>query len=147
MYEGRSARAHRQAQTGPSSDRSSARPSRPKGKLMPNVTTGLTNGGVTTHFNFSYDSSLGGAGGVEPARINQLLATGTGGKPVIENDFDWLQAQFAGVDMTKSKSFPIPVQVTAVVPPGGGYSASWGWPLLMNARKNASTLLRSMFIA
>src|ERR1700693_3068673 len=55
------------------------------------VTTGLPNGGVTTHFNFFYDPSLGGAGGVEPARINQLLAAGAGGKPVIENDFDWLQ--------------------------------------------------------
>ena len=109
------------------------------------VTTGLTNGGVTTHFNFFYDPSLGGAGGVEPARINQLLATGTGGKPVIENDFDWLQAQFTGVDMTKSRSFPIPVQVTAVVE--AGYNASWGWPLVMNAGKNASTLLRSMFIS
>jgi hypothetical protein len=26
------------------------------------VTTGLTSGGVTTHFNFFYESSLGGAG-------------------------------------------------------------------------------------
>ena len=42
------------------------------------VTTGLTNGGVTTHFNFFYDPSLGGAGGIEPARINQLLAAGHG---------------------------------------------------------------------
>ena len=109
------------------------------------LTTGLTNGGVTTHFNFFYDPSLGGAGGVEPARINQLLATGTGGKPVIENDFDWLQAQFAGVDMTKARSFPIPVQVTAVVE--AGYNASWGWPLVMNAGNNPSTLLRSMFVA
>ncbi len=109
------------------------------------VTTGLTNGGVTTHFNFFYDPSLGGAGGIEPARINQLLAAGTGGKPVIEGDFDWLQAQFAGVDMTKARSFPILVHVTAVVE--AGYNASWGWPLVMNAGQNASTLLRSMFIS
>ena len=109
------------------------------------VTTGLTNGGVTTHFNFFYDPSLGGAGGVEPARINQLLAVGAGGKPVIENDFDWLQAQFAGVDMTKARSFPIPVQVTAVKE--SGYNAGWGWPLFMNAGTNAATLLRSMFIS
>lgn len=109
------------------------------------VTTGLTNGGVTTHFNFFYAPSLGGAGGVEPARINQLLAVGAHGKPVIENDFDWLQAQFAGVDMTKARPFPIPVQVTAVVE--SGYNAFWGWPLVMNAGSNAATLLRSMFIA
>ena len=109
------------------------------------VTTGLTNGGVTTHFNFFYDSNLGGAGGVEPARINQLLAAGAGGKPVIENDFDWLQAQFTGVDMTKARSFPIVVHVTNVVE--SGYNAFWGWPLVMNAGTNAATLLRSMFIS
>ena len=109
------------------------------------VTTGLTNGGVTSHFNFFYDATLAGAGGVEPARINQLLATGANSKPVIENDFDWLQAQFAGVDMTKAKPFPIPVQVTAVVEPG--YNAGWGWPLVMNAGTRPATLLRSMFVA
>jgi hypothetical protein len=109
------------------------------------VTTGLTNGGVTTHFNFFYDPNIGGTGGVEPARINQLLAAGTGGKPVIENDFDWLQAQFAGIDMTKARSFPILVHVTSVVEPG--YNASWGWPLVMNAGTYPSTLLRSMFIS
>lgn len=109
------------------------------------VTTGLTNGGVTTRFNFFYSPSLGGAGGVEPARINQLLAAGAGGKPVIENDFDWLQAQFAGVDMTKARPFPIPLYVTAVVE--NGYNAYWGWPVVMNAGSNPSTLLRSMFIS
>ena len=67
------------------------------------VTTGLINSGVTKNINFFYDPSLSGTGGVEPARINQLLAAGVGGKPVIENDFDWLQAQFAGVDMTKAR--------------------------------------------
>ena len=64
---------------------------------------------------------------------------------MIENDFDWLQAQFAGVDMTQGRTFPIPVQVTAVVE--SGYNASWGWPLVMNAGNHPSTLLRSMFIA
>jgi len=109
------------------------------------VTTGLTGGGVTPHFNFFYDATLGGAGGVEPTRINQVLATGANSKQVIENDFDWLQAQFAGVDMTNGRPFPIPVHVTAVVQ--GGYNAGWGWPLVMNAGNRASTLLRSMFIA
>lgn len=109
------------------------------------VTTGLINGGVTTHFNFFYDPSLGGAGGIEPARINQVLATGANAKPVIENDFDWLQAQFAGIDMTRARSFPIPIHVTAVVE--NGYNASWGWPLVMNAGTNPATLLRSMFIS
>lgn len=109
------------------------------------VTAGLTNGGVTTHFNFSYDPSLGGAGGIEPARINQVLATGANNKPVIENDFDWLQAQFAGVDMTQARPFPIPVQLTAVVE--SGYDAHWGWPLVMDAGTYPSTMLRSMFVS
>ena len=47
--------------------------------------------------------------------------------------------------MTKSRSFPIPVQVTAVVEPG--YNAFWGWPLVMNAGQNAWTLLRAFFIS
>ncbi|MCW2755441.1 MAG: hypothetical protein JWQ32_2852 [Marmoricola sp.] len=106
------------------------------------VNTGLTGGGVTTHFTFYYDPVLSvGAGAVEPARTNELLAV-AGGKPVIENDFDWLQAQFAGVSLT---SFPIPVQITGI-PGYGGYGASW-WPLIMNADRNASTLLRCMMIA
>ena len=68
------------------------------------VTTGLTYCGVTTHFNFFFTLRASAErGGVEPARINQVLAAGTGGKPVIENDFDWLQAQFAGIDMTKRR--------------------------------------------
>ncbi|HJQ07498.1 MAG TPA: hypothetical protein VJ872_18760 [Nocardioides sp.] len=109
------------------------------------VNTGLTGGGVTTHFTFYYDPVLGtGAGAVEPARTNEILAT-VGSKPVIENDFDWLQAQFAGVDMTKARPFPIPVQITGV-PGGGSYGASW-WPLVMNADRAASSLLRCMMIA
>jgi hypothetical protein len=89
------------------------------------VTTGLTTGGVTTHFNFFYDATLVG----EPARINQVLATGALSKPVIENDFDWLQAQFKGVDMTEGNTFPIQVAVTAVIQSVYNASWSWGWPL------------------
>jgi hypothetical protein len=66
------------------------------------VTTGLTNGGFRTHFNFFYDTT------VELTHINQVLATGALCKPVIQNDFDWLQAQFKGVDITKGKSFSDP---------------------------------------
>ena len=32
---------------------------------MAQVSTGVTNGGVTTHYTFAYDD-LGGSGGVEP---------------------------------------------------------------------------------
>ncbi len=48
------------------------------------VTTGLTNGGITTHYAFAYDESLGGPGGVEPARTNAVIAS-------CEADFAWMQ--------------------------------------------------------
>jgi hypothetical protein len=41
---------------------------------MAYTTAGLTNGGVTTHYRFSYDTALGGIGGVEPARTNAVIA-------------------------------------------------------------------------
>src|SRR3569832_2023170 len=69
------------------------------------VTTGLTGGGVTTHYSFAYDESLGGPGGIEPARTNAVIAA-------CENDFNWMQTQFAGV--TIGVTTPIPTFVTAL---------------------------------
>jgi hypothetical protein len=105
------------------------------------VTTGLTGGGVTTHFNFFYDPVLAGPGGVEPARINSLLQTPN---PLCEADFNWMQTQFVGVDITKGVTVPIPVLVTAVVE--GGYSASW-YPLIMVPGNRPASLLRSLMVA
>jgi hypothetical protein len=46
------------------------------------ITTGLTNGGVTTNFSFQYDSSLqktsANPSGVEPARTNAVIAAAEG---------------------------------------------------------------------
>lgn len=53
------------------------------------VTTGLTNGGVTTHYKFSYDASLAGPGGVEPARTNAVIAA-------CEADYDLMSSWFGG---------------------------------------------------
>jgi len=53
------------------------------------VTTGLTNGGVTTHYRFSYDKSLGGAGGQEPARTNAVIAA-------CEADYSLMSGWFGG---------------------------------------------------
>lgn len=93
------------------------------------VTTGLTNGGVTTHYAFAYDESLGGPGGVEPARTNAVIAA-------CEADFAWMQSQFAGVDIANAPygiTLPIPTYVSAL----GGWSASW-WPLNLNPGRTAS---------
>jgi len=96
------------------------------------VTTGLTNGGVTTHYAFAYDESLGGPGGVEPARTNAVIA-------VCESDFGWMQTQFAGVTLTGG---PIPTFVTAL---GGG--ASW-WPLKLKPGKTGSSdSMRALMVA
>ncbi len=99
------------------------------------VTTGLTGGGVTTHYSFFYDETLGGPGGIEPARTNSVIAS-------CEADFNWMQTQFAGVDITKAISLPIPTYVTAL----GGWSASW-WPLKLNPGTTApATLVRTAMV-
>ena len=53
------------------------------------VTTGLINGGATTHYAFSYDQALGGTGGVEPARTNAVIAA-------CEADYNLLSGWFGG---------------------------------------------------
>jgi hypothetical protein len=100
------------------------------------VTTGLTAGGVTAHYEFYYDESLGGPGGVEPARTNAVIAD-------CEADFGWMQTQFAGVDITNAMSLPIPTYVTAL---GGG--ASWGPPLTLRPGNSApASFLRCLMVA
>jgi len=59
------------------------------------VTTGLTSGGATTHYAFSYDSSLT-AGGLEPARTQALMNAAEGDYTIMAN---W----FAGVTMPSSR--------------------------------------------
>ncbi len=99
------------------------------------MTTGLTGGGVTTHYGFSYDENLGGPGGAEPARTNAVIA-------VCEADFTWMQTQFAGVDITNAISLLIPTFVTAL---GGG--ASW-WPLKLKPGKTGSSdSMRALMVA
>lgn len=56
---------------------------------MAYTTAGLTNGGVTTHYKFSYDSALGGPGGVEPARTNAVIAA-------CEGDYNLMKGWFGG---------------------------------------------------
>jgi hypothetical protein len=53
------------------------------------VTTGLTNGGVTTHYRFSYDDALGSPAGPEPARTNAVIA-------VCEADYNSMFGWFGG---------------------------------------------------
>jgi hypothetical protein len=99
------------------------------------VTTGLTGGGVTTHYAFYYDESLGGPGGIEPARTNAVIAA-------CETDFNWMQTQFAGVDIANAMTLPIPTHVTAL---GGG--AGWGPPLTLKPGNGPASTLRALMVA
>ncbi len=100
------------------------------------VTTGLTGGGTTTHYQFYYDPVLAGAGGLEPARTNAIIAS-------CEIDFAWLQNQFAGV--TIAVTVPIPTYVTALGT-ANGWGASW-YPLVLQPFTRPATFLRCMMIA
>lgn len=101
------------------------------------ITTGLTAGGLTAHYQFSYDQVLGGPGGVEPARTNAVIAQ-------IEADFAWMQAQFAGVDITNGITPPILTYITALG--GPGFSGSW-WPLVIKPGRTApASLLRLVIV-
>ena len=103
------------------------------------VTTGLTGGGTTTHYQFYYDKALAGAGGPEPARTNQVIAA-------CETDYAWLQTQFAGVTITQT--LPIPTYVTAINNTSGAWSAGWGPPLSLNPFQGAgSSFVRCLIIA
>ena len=53
------------------------------------ITTGLTNGGVTTHYRFSYDDSLAAPSGPEPARTNAVIAA-------CETDYNLMSGWFGG---------------------------------------------------
>jgi hypothetical protein len=60
---------------------------------MTNTTDGLTNGGVTSHYKFQYDSTLkktaANPGGVEPKRTNGLIASA-------EKDYKLMKGWFGG---------------------------------------------------
>ncbi|HEY7572410.1 MAG TPA: hypothetical protein VH796_13670, partial [Nitrososphaeraceae archaeon] len=51
------------------------------------TTSGLTNGGITTHYKFSYDTSLAAPSGPEPSRTNSVIAS-------CENDYSLMSAWF-----------------------------------------------------
>src|SRR6516165_1218684 len=79
--------------------------------------TGLTNGGVTTHYKFQYDDSLAAPrnpAGPEPDRTNSVI-------DLCENDFDLMQAWFGNIDLDVNS--PIAVNVTQN---GGGAAWSLG---------------------
>lgn len=83
---------------------------------MAQITTGLTNGGLTAHYAFTYDGSLQQTAtnptGPEPARTNAVIAA-------VEADFTQMTNWFGGTTLS-GVTLPAPV---AVENAGGG--ASW----------------------
>ena len=69
------------------------------------TSAGLPNGGLTTNgiYQFQYDDSLAGSGGLEPARTTQVMNA-------CEADFQLMQGWFAGTTLPE-KYFPISVSV------------------------------------
>lgn len=110
---------------------------------MAQITTGLTNAGQTTHYAFTYDSSLqltaGNPTGPEPARTNAVIAAA-------EGDFTQMTGWFGGIAL--DVNFRIPVNVTAL---GGG--AGWslsGGNLTVTIKPNVSgtaTTVRYLLVA
>ncbi len=92
------------------------------------VTTGLTNGGATTHYRFQYDDSLAGAGGPEPARTNAVIFA-------CENDFNLMSGWFGNIALTVST--PITVNVV----PGPYASAGWGPPITLTPGNASNAIL------
>jgi hypothetical protein len=96
------------------------------------VSTGLTNGGATTHYAFSYDSVLQ-AKGVEPARTNALISAA-------EADFGIMSRWFPGV--TAAGPAPIPVYITSLT---GG--ANNNGPIRLKPNSNDPNELRSILVS
>jgi len=80
---------------------------------MAQITTGLTNGGVTTHYSFSYDSTYGGPGGVEPARTNAVIAA-------CETDYStFLTGPFGAANNVSGINVQVSTQANNTCGPGG----------------------------
>jgi hypothetical protein len=94
--------------------------------------TGLTGGGATTHFQFSYDGALATAG-IEPARTNQLIAQ-------CESDFSWMKGLFNNIEIPYA--YPLSILVANL---GGG--AGWGPPITLKGGNGGVNVLRDLMVA
>jgi hypothetical protein len=104
------------------------------------VSTGLTNGGITPHFSFAYDSSLeltaANPTGIEPARTNQLIG-------LCEGDLK-ITSDFFGGTVTFNSVIRVPV-VTYVTRLTGGANTTDSIRLKPNS--NDVTLLRYLLVS
>ena len=92
------------------------------------TTAGLTNGGLTTHYQFQYDDSLSGPGLPEPARTNAVIAD-------CENDFNLMSGWFGNIGLT------VGTPITVNVQPGPYASAGWGPPIRLTPGNGSNAIL------
>ncbi len=116
---------------------------------MAPTTLGLTNGGVTTHYKFQYDNSLGpplNPSGPEPSRTNAVIAPSTpGAPPACEVDFNLMSGWFGNIAL--DVNFTIPVNVTQ-----NSGSASWSilgrnLTVTINPGNGGATFVRYLLVA
>ena len=97
------------------------------------ITTGLTNGGLTTHYQIKYDDSLSQADGLD--RANALIG-------VCEADFTLMSGWFGNIALTIAT--PITVQIS----PGPYASAGWGPPIRLTPGNGSNlTLVRYLLVS
>ncbi|MEO6965620.1 MAG: InlB B-repeat-containing protein [Acidobacteriaceae bacterium] len=102
------------------------------------VTTGLTNGGATTHYRFFYDSTLQ-AKGIEPRRIEALIQKPEVGIPKVEVDYAIMAEWFT--DVTPS----LPSRRVFVTRLTGG--ANNNGDIRLKPRSNNPDELRSLLVS
>src|SRR5690348_15310191 len=97
------------------------------------ITTNLTNGGLTTHYQIWYDDSLSAADGMN--RGNALIAN-------CENDFNLMSGWFGGIALTET------IPITVNIQPGPYASATWGPPINLTPGNGSSiTLVRYLLVS
>ncbi len=101
------------------------------------ITTGLTNGGITTHYAFSYDDALQktstNPAGLEPDRTNALIG-------FAESDYTLMSGWFDGVALP----FTLPISVQVANASGG---AGWGPPLTLKPGSNDVNYCRYLMVS
>jgi hypothetical protein len=107
---------------------------------MPYVRTGLTNDGVTPHYNFSYDDALAGPGGPEPARTNAVIAA-------CEGDYNLMSGWFGGGLTVTGMSVQVTTQSNGASWSGGSSSSTIQLKAQGASYSNDPAYLRYLLIA
>jgi Polyglycine hydrolase-like, structural repeat len=104
---------------------------------MAYVTTGLTNGGVTAHYKFSYDQSLAG---VEPARTNAVIAA-------CEGDYNLMHGWFGGGVSVTGMSVQVTTQSNGASWSGSASSSTIQLKAQGESYSNNPAYLRYLLVA